>query len=109
MVYVAFVLSDLFNISTALVGDNAQWGIASPMNGFRYRLGVERYFGRYDFTASVLDARYYKFLKPVSLSARLYNYNRYGLTSQNNDIYPLFAIDPTIVRGFLRYSAQEFS
>jgi len=100
---------DLFNVSTALVGDNAQWGVASPLNGFRYRLGVERYFGRYDFTASVLDARYYKFLKPVSLSARLYNYNRYGLTSQNSDIYPLFAIDPTIVRGFLRYSEQEFS
>lgn len=100
---------NLYNVNSAFVGDNAAWGIASPMNGYRYRVGVEQYFGQYDFTASVVDARYYKFLKPINLSARLYNYNRYGISAENNDIYPLFSIDPTIVRGFLRYSEQEFS
>jgi len=100
---------NLYNVNTALVGDNAAWGIASPMNGYRYRVGLEQYFGQYNFTASVLDARYYKYLKPISFAVRLYNYNRFGISSQNNEIYPLYSIDPTIVRGFLKYSQQEFS
>jgi Tol biopolymer transport system component len=99
---------NLFNVNTALVGDNAQWGIASPMNGWRYRVGVEKYFGEYDFWTVLFDARGYKFVKPVAFAARLYNYTRLGKSAQNGELYPLFAIDPTLVRGFLSYSEQEF-
>lgn len=99
---------NLFNLNTAYVGDNAQWGVASPMNGWRYRIGGEKYFGRYDFWTTLIDGRAYKFIKPVTFAARIYNYNRFAKSTNNNDLYPLFAIDPTLVRGFLKYSEQEF-
>ena len=54
------------------------------------------------------NGRAYKFIKPVTFAARIYNYNRFAKSTNNNDLYPLFAIDPTLVRGFLKYSEQEF-
>ena len=99
---------NLFNANTAYVGDNAQWGVASPMNGWRYRVGAEKYFGYYDFWTTLVDARYYKFLRPINVSARIYNYNRYSGGGSADELYPLFAIDPTLVRGFLSYSEQDF-
>lgn len=99
---------NLFSANTAIVGDNAHWGVASPMNGWRYRIGSEKYFGEYDFWTILFDARAYKFVKPVAFAARLYNYTRLGKSAKNDELYPLFAIDPTLVRGFLSYTEQEF-
>ena len=39
----------IFNVNTSLVGDNSFFGVASPLNGYRYRLEAEYDFGTYQF------------------------------------------------------------
>ncbi|HHH49772.1 MAG TPA: hypothetical protein ENK52_02200, partial [Saprospiraceae bacterium] len=97
---------NLFNVNTALVGDNAQFGIASPMNGYRYRLSVERTIGEWDFTSTLLDFRKYHYFKPVSLGFRLMYYARYG---KDADRLPaIFVGDPTLIRGYNFKSYDRF-
>jgi hypothetical protein len=85
-------------INSAFVGDNAVFGITSPLQGYRYRVGVEQYFGDYNFTAYTVDLRKYNRYKPVTLAARAYTYMRAG--KNENALYPMFLGYPYLVRGY---------
>ena len=90
---------NFFNINVALVGDNSYSGLTAPLQGYRYRIGVDQNFGDLNFTGVTVDARVYKRLKPISLAARVLHYGRYGentntLGAINNIAFPWF------VRGY---------
>ncbi|MBS1523910.1 MAG: PD40 domain-containing protein [Bacteroidetes bacterium] len=92
----------LFQVNTALVGDNSFFGVASPLTGFRYRLEAEYDFGTYHFFAPTIDLREYLRVKPVTFAARLYGYGRFGGV---DGLYPLYVGYPFYIRG---YEAQTF-
>jgi hypothetical protein len=99
-----FVLNPftLYQVNTALVGDNSFFGVASPLNGFRYRLQAEYDFGTYHFFAPTIDLREYLRVAPVTFAARFYGYGRFGEVS---GLYPLYVGYPFYIRG---YEAQTF-
>lgn len=85
-------------VNTSFVGDNAVFGIAAPLQGFRYRIGAEQYFGDYNFTAYTFDLRKYNRYQPVTIAARAYTYMRAG--KHENALYPLFLGYPHLIRGY---------
>lgn len=93
----------IFQLNTALVGDNSVSGIAAPLDGYRYRIGIEQYFGTYTYTAPTIDLRRYVRTKPVTFAGRIYGYGRLGNT--NNQLYPIFIGYPYLIRG---YEANSF-
>lgn len=96
-----------FNIGRAqlaFVGDNSSFGMTSPLNGRRFRLGVERYFDEFNFTGLIADYRIYKFMRPVSLAFRVTHNGRYG--GNSDDLFPQFLGFPWFVRG-LNNAGQE--
>jgi hypothetical protein len=92
----------LFQLSTALVGDNSFFGVTAPLNGFRYRLEAGYNFGTYKFFSPTIDLRKYVRVEPVTFAARFYGYGRFG---DSNGIYPLFIGYPFYIRG---YEGQTF-
>ncbi|MFI5162306.1 MAG: tolB protein precursor [Sphingobacteriales bacterium] len=92
----------IYNVNTALVGDNSYFGVASPLNGFRYRLQAEYDFGTYHFFAPTIDLRKYIRLAPVTIAGRLFGYGRFGGT---DGLYPLYLGYPFYIRG---YESQTF-
>ncbi|WP_317124683.1 basic secretory protein-like protein [Pelobium manganitolerans] len=88
----------IFQLNTALVGDNSFSGVASPLSGYRYRIGLEQYLGTYTFTAPTIDLRRYVRAKPVTFAGRIYGYGRLG--NANNQLYPLFIGYPYLIRGY---------
>jgi len=97
-------------VNAAFVGDNSNFGIAAPLEGYRYRLGVEQYFGDYNFTSYTFDVRKYNRYKPVTLAARAYTYMRTG--KDEGALYPLFLGYPYLIRGYESagfYNGQSFS
>lgn len=95
---VSFASFNIFNVNTAFVGDNSIFGMTSPLDGFRYRIGGEQYFGDYQFSAVNLDGRKYVRMKPFTLAARAYTYMRLG--EQGENLYPLFIGYPYLIRGY---------
>lgn len=89
---------NLMQVNAGFVGDNAVFGIAAPLHGFRYRLGAEQYFGTYNFTALNIDLRKYHRFKPITLAARVYSYMRMGEDSDR--LYNIYIGYPYMVRGF---------
>lgn len=92
----------IYDVNTALVGDNSYFGVASPLNGFRYRLQAEYDFGTYQFFAPTIDLRKYIRVAPITFAGRLYMYGRFGETG---NLYPLYLGYPFYIRG---YEAQTF-
>ena len=92
----------IYNVNTALVGDNSSFGVASPLSGYRYRLQAEYDFGTYKFFAPTVDLREYVRAAPVTFAARFYGYGRFGSTGT---LYPLYLGYPFLIRG---YEAQSF-
>jgi hypothetical protein len=95
----------LYTAGAALVGDNASFGLTAPLNGHRYRLGADQYFGEFQFTGVTADYRQYKFLRPVSLAFRAMHYGRYGGNSEN--LFPLYLGSPWYIRGLNSQKAVE--
>lgn len=93
----------LFQLNTALVGDNSYFGVASPLAGYRYRIGIEGNVGDYKFFAPTIDLRKYVRTKPVTFAGRIYGYGRFGNSSQA--LFPLFIGYPYLIRG---YEANSF-
>ncbi len=90
-----------FNIlqtNAYFVGDNSIFGLTAPLDGFRYRVGAEKYFGDYNFVAVTADIRKYVRLKPITLAVRAYNYMRIGRDGEN--LYPLYAGYSYYIRGY---------
>ncbi|MCX2449948.1 basic secretory protein-like protein [Pedobacter sp. PLR] len=93
----------LMQVNASFVGDNSVMGLASPLDGFRYRVGLEQYFGDYKFYAVAVDIRKYIRVKPFTIAARTFNYFRVGKEGEN--LYPLYAGYSYFIRG---YEANSF-
>lgn len=93
----------IVSANASFVGDNSIFGVAAPLDGFRYRVGMEQYVGDFNFSALTVDARKYWRLKPITIAARTYNYMRFGREGEN--LYPLFIGYPYLIRG---YEANSF-
>ncbi len=98
-------------LNMAFVGDNSYFGMASPMAGYRFRIGFEQYLTGFKtdlpfhFSTITVDLRKYAFFKPVALAARVVHYGRYGKDSQV--LYPLFLGYPWYIRGYGFNTASE--
>lgn len=89
------------SVGVALVGDNADFGFTSPLQGWRYRIGAEQYLGYWHFSTALLDGRYYHRIKPFTFAVRGLVYARMGGNANNtNRVYPLFVVQPWFVRGY---------
>jgi hypothetical protein len=93
----------IWQVNASFIGDNSIFGVTAPLDGFRYRVGVEQYLGDFSFTAVTADVRKYWRVKPVTFAARSYNYLRVGRDGEN--LYPLFIGYPYFIRG---YEANSF-
>ncbi len=89
---------NLYNAGVALVGDQSLYGIASPMSGYRFRIGLDHYFGEWIYQSILLDGRKYYWLKPVSLGFRFLHFARLGQDALR--FYPYYVGDPYLVRGY---------
>ncbi|MCD0489036.1 tolB protein precursor [Pedobacter sp. MC2016-14] len=88
----------IFQVNASFVGDNSIFGLAAPLDGFRYRIGLEQYFGDYQFYALNFDVRKYVRTKPFTFAARAYTYMRMG--EQGENLYPLYVGYPYLIRGY---------
>ncbi|RZK48441.1 MAG: tolB protein precursor [Pedobacter sp.] len=91
------------SLNASFVGDNSIFGVAAPLDGFRYRVGFEQYLGDFKFTAITMDGRKYWRTKPLTFAVRSFNYLRLGKEGEN--LYPLFIGYPYLIRG---YEANSF-
>ncbi len=91
---------NLFNLNAAWVGDNSYFGFASPLQGYRYRLGAEQYFGRFNFTSLTADYRRYFYMKPFSIAVRGMHYGRYGGDLEGSNLNNIYIGNPVLVRGY---------
>lgn len=92
---------NLSSVNAAFVGDNSYFGLTAPLAGWRYRIGVEQFFGAYRFSTLLLDGRKYFRLRPITFAVRGLGYGRLGGNANNTDeVYPLFAGQPFFVRGY---------
>ena len=92
------------SVSAALVGDNSVMGPTSPLSGWRFRAGVEQFFGAdavrdLNYTQSTLDGRIYQRLAPVTLALRAVHYGRHGLDGGNELTFPFYVGQQWYVRG----------
>lgn len=94
---------NLYRLSAAWVGDNASFGIASPMAGYRYRFEADRFSGAQNYWGLLADVRKYFWMKPFSLAIRSFNMNRARIGNNLIINYPLFVGDPTLVHGYYSY------
>lgn len=86
-------------LSAAWVGDNSFFGMASPRSGYRYRFGVDQYFGAVQYSHLTADVRYYQYLRPVTIGFRATHFGRYG--SRIDQLSPIYNIAyPWFVRGY---------
>ena len=99
----AFNSFKIFQVNSAFVGDNSVSGVTSPLDGFRYRIGIEGYLGDFSLGAFTADLRKYIRLKPVTIAARAYNYARFG--QDEGRLFPLFIGYNYLIRG---YEANSF-
>lgn len=88
----------IYQASVAFVGDNTFFGITAPLDGFRYRLGLEGYIGDYQLGGFTVDLRRYVRIKPITLAGRLFNYGRFG--PDEKKLYPLYLGYDYLIRGY---------
>ncbi|WP_421943767.1 peptidase MA family metallohydrolase [Pedobacter sp.] len=88
----------LYQLNAGFVGDNSIFGLAAPLDGFRYRVSAEKYLGTYSFAGATVDLRKYWRLKPVTFAVRSYNMLRIGKDADR--LYPLFLGYPYLIRGY---------
>ncbi|AHM58887.1 hypothetical protein D770_03100 [Flammeovirgaceae bacterium 311] len=91
----------LQQLEAAYVGDNSFSGVVGPLQGHRFRIGAQTYFGRLNYQTLTVDLRRYFYLKPFSLSFRALHYARYGNDSETfNLVGPLYLGYPGLVHGY---------
>lgn len=84
--------------NTAFVGDNTNFGITGPLDGYRYRFQVQKMFADYNLYTTLVDYRNYIYRKPLSYGIRALHYARYGRDAE--ELYPLYVGDNYYVRGY---------
>lgn len=92
-----------YTLNAAFVGDNALMGITAPLDGFRYRVGIDKILGDINFSTITVDLRKYKRFNPITGAVRFLNNSRIGQDADR--FYPLFLGYPYLIRG---YEANSF-
>ena len=95
---------NMYSLNAAYVGDNSFFGLTAPLSGYRYRVGVDQYFGEFQYTSLLIDARKYFWFDKFNVSIRGLHYARYGADQSNRGLGYLYSIDPTLVRGYNNFS-----
>lgn len=90
--------TNFFTLNTALVGDNSYFGIASPVQGWRYNFGLSQFFGGFNLTNLNLDYRHYWRAKPFTFAAQIKHEGRYGKDA--DAFFPVYLGFPWNIRGF---------
>ena len=99
---------NLPGVGAALVGDNSNFGLTAPLQGYRFRVGFKQYFGDVQFLNPTIDFRGYLRKKPITFAGRIMHTGRYGRDSENTGVFPpLFLGTPWWVRGFQGNVAQN--
>ncbi|MDQ0639203.1 hypothetical protein QF042_002768 [Pedobacter sp. W3I1] len=88
----------LYQLNAGFVGDNSIFGLTGPLDGFRYRVSGEKYFGTYNFAGVTADLRKYWRAKPVTFAVRSYNTLRIGKDADR--LYPMYLGYPYLIRGY---------
>lgn len=87
-----------YNSSIALVGDKSQFGLASPVDGFRFRFDFSNYFGGYKYQTAMADVRLYHYKRPVTFALRVLHFATLGPDSRT--FYPILIGEMGLVHGF---------
>ena len=90
----------------AFVGDNAQFGIASPLTGHRFRIEAARYLGVVNLSSFLGDYRRYFRFAPFTFATRGMYMGRFGKDAETGVLPPLYIGYPFYVRG---YEATTFA
>lgn len=90
----------------AYVGDNSQFGVASPLTGHRFRFEAGKYFGIANLESVLGDYRKYFRAAPVTLAFRNMYMGRFGKDAETGVIPPFYLGDPYFIRG---YEALDFA
>lgn len=90
----------------AWVGDNSNFGVASPLSGHRFRFEAGQYLGVVNLQNVLADYRKYFRLAPVTLAMRNLYVGRYGRDAESGLLPPLYVGYPSLVRG---YEALQFA
>ncbi len=91
---------NLYSTGLALVGDNSHFGLTSPLQGYRYRIGADYYTGDFKYSTMLVDLRKYFWFNKFNVSFRALHYGRYGDDANARTLGFLYSIDPTLVRGY---------
>jgi hypothetical protein len=96
----------LGRVGAALVRDSTVFGATSPVLGERFRFEVAPTFGQLNVTNLTADYRQYLMpVTPVTWATRVLHYGRYGSSSEDSRLFPMFLGYSTLVRG---YDANSF-
>lgn len=85
-------------IYTAFVGDDVDFGVTCPLDGYRFRLQIDHSFADLRQFTTLVDLRRYKYFKPFSAGLRLLHYARYGRDA--NKLYPMYLGNNYFIRGY---------
>lgn len=95
---VPFNAFTLYQLNAGFIGDNSIFGLTGPLDGYRYRVSGEKYFGTYNFAGVTADLRKYWRAKPVTFAVRSYNTLRIGKDADR--LYPMYLGYPYLIRGY---------
>jgi Tol biopolymer transport system component len=88
-------------VSAALVRDTSVFGLTGPIAGQRFRLEVSPTFGDLRLNNVTGDFRHYVMpVTPVTVAGRVLHFGRYGGSSEDERLLPLFLGYDTLVRGY---------
>jgi hypothetical protein len=90
----------------AYVGDNSQFGVASPLIGHRFRVEAGQYFGVVNLQTLLGDYRKYFRMAPFTLATRNMYMGRFGKDAESGVLPPLYIGYPFFIRG---YEATNFA
>ncbi len=94
-----------YSAGLAMVGDNSVFGMASPLKGFRYRIGGNWSTGIYKVYNLNFDFRKYFYAKPVSFAFMMMHNGTYG--QDYLDFYPSYIGTQGLVRGLTGFSQRS--
>lgn len=92
----------------AFVGDNTTFGLASPINGYRYRLEASHNVGELDFTGITLDARKYFYARPFTIAFKGFHLGRYGDAFNETTFNGFSLSDPQDILAQSIYIGNQF-
>ena len=89
----------VYGFDAAFVGDNSNFGVAAPLTGYRYRIGINQLFGDYNLSIGTVDLRKYIRINKITLAGRLFNSFAFG-KDQNQYYAQQFLGYSTYIRGY---------